>query len=121
MLDPARLDQVLGQPLYDADRSQVGLIGQVYVHPDTAAPQWVTVHTGEPNSAGLFVPLAGATAVGAGLGVPYSTDTVLTAPRADADAVVLSTAHVAQLYRHYGPHTGQDHPPCLGRATTRTT
>lgn len=110
MFDPAQLDQVLGQPLFDAHGFQVGLIGQVYLHPDTAAPQWVTVHTGKPSTTGLFVPLAGATGVGAGLGVPYSTDTVLTAPCADAETAVLSPAHVAQLHRHYGPQTGQGHP-----------
>ncbi|MDQ2849833.1 MAG: YsnF/AvaK domain-containing protein [Actinomycetota bacterium] len=110
MLDPAQFDQVLGQPLYDAHGSQVGLIGQVYVYPDSAAPQWVTVHTGAPSTMELFVPVAGATAVGMGLGVPYGMDTVLTAPRADGDTVALSPMHVARLYRHYGVVTSADHP-----------
>ncbi len=111
MLNPAQIDQAVGQPLYDTNGSQIGLIGQVYVHAVTREPEWATVHTGEPGTRGSFVPLAQARTTKAGLSVPYSNDTVVKAPQVEVDDGVLSPAHAAQLYRYYGVQTDQDHSP----------
>lgn len=111
MLNPAQIDQAVGQPLYDTDGSQVGLIGQVYLHAVTGEPVWVSVHTGEPGTTASFVPLAQARTTRAGLSVPYSNDTVVKAPQVEVDDGVLSQAQAAQLYRYYGVQTDQDDPP----------
>ena len=97
------------------DGSKIGGVGQFYLDNDTGAPEWVTVTTGLFGTSESFVPLTGASASGSDIVVQYDKQTILDAPRVDADGS-LSEAEEEQLYAYYG--RGDDY--ATGYATTDT-
>ncbi|TDQ45634.1 PRC-barrel domain-containing protein [Actinorugispora endophytica] len=103
--------QLIGLRLVDENGIRVGVIGQVYFDDQTGAPRWVTVRRGFFRAGENFVPLRGARPLGDDVQVPYSRETVRTAPVFPTDRHI-SVAEEDQIYLHYGlaPETAQEVP-----------
>jgi uncharacterized protein (TIGR02271 family) len=91
----------VGHTVVDQGGGKIGEIVDLYADDATGQPEWIAVKTGRLGSNVSFVPLAGATASGDDMQVPYTGDQVVGAPNAAPDGH-LSTDEEAQLYRHYG-------------------
>ena len=90
-----------GHTVIDADGEKIGKVADVYFDEETEQPEWLAVSTGLFGTRVSFVPLAGATARGDDLAVPFTKDTVKDAPNAEPDGH-LSPEEEESLYRHYG-------------------
>jgi hypothetical protein len=89
-----------GRFVIDSDGDKIGRVEEVY--PDgTGNPEWAIVDTGLFGTMSSFVPLAGATAAGEDVQVPFSKEHVKNAPGVSRDGE-LSESEEAQLYSHYG-------------------
>jgi uncharacterized protein (TIGR02271 family) len=100
----------VGHTLVDDSGGRIGKIADLYMDEATGKPEWIAVNTGRLSSHISFVPLAGATASGDDLRVPYSVDQVKDAPDAEPDGR-LSQEEEARLYRHYGMEYSEDWSP----------
>lgn len=90
-----------GHSLVDSDGSKIGKISDIYMDDQTGQPEWLAVSTGLFGTRVSFVPIAGATAHGNELAVPYSKQQVKDAPHAEPDGY-LTLEEEARLYSHYG-------------------
>jgi uncharacterized protein (TIGR02271 family) len=90
-----------GHTVIDADGDKIGKVADIYFDEETDQPEWLAVSTGLFGTRVSFVPLAGATARGDDLAVPFTKETVKDAPNADPDGH-LSPEEEERLYRHYG-------------------
>jgi len=97
----------VGHTLVDDGGKKIGKIVDLYVDEDTGQPEWIAVNTGRFGSNISFVPLAGATADGEDLRVPYTSDQVTDAPNAAPDGQ-LTQDEEARLYGHYGIDYSED-------------
>ena len=89
-----------GQTAHGSD-GKLGKIEDIYLDEQTREPEWAAISTGLFGTKVSFAPLAEATHTGDGVTLPYSSEQVKDAPRADADGQ-LSQEEEAALYRHYG-------------------
>jgi uncharacterized protein (TIGR02271 family) len=94
------IQNALGKPLYALDGASIGNVAQVYLDDTTGRPDWVTVSSG-PEGRENFVPIAEANFSDQGVEVPFSKETILSAPGIDADGH-LTPDQEEELYRHYG-------------------
>src|SRR4051794_15785306 len=93
----------IGHTVVDESGGKVGKVTQLYMDDETGQPEWLTVKTGLFGGGASFVPLAGASAQGDDLVIPYSKDTVKDAPRVEDDGDgYLRPEEEEELYRHYG-------------------
>jgi uncharacterized protein (TIGR02271 family) len=99
------LSSWVGHTVIDRDGHKIGEIVDLYADDATGQPAWIAAKMGRSNVS--FVPLAGATASGDNMQVPYSSSQVADAPNAAPDGH-LSPDEEAQLYRHYGMDYRQD-------------
>ncbi|MFC4144787.1 PRC and DUF2382 domain-containing protein [Micromonospora mangrovi] len=102
MIGQEQATGVIGREVYDSDGDKIGTVGQVWA--DAAGrPAWASVRTGFFGVNESLVPLQVARMQGDRLTVPFDKGTVKDAPNVDADVdEPLSSAEVADLYRHYG-------------------
>ena len=108
----------IGREAVGQDGSKIGKVEEIYLDDETGQPEWLAIKTGMFGSKVSFAPLAGATADGDALRVPYSKDEVKDAPRVDADGHLEPTEE-AELYRYYG--RGDYEGPGRGRTQPRGT
>jgi hypothetical protein len=89
-----------GRTVLDRDGRKVGRLEEIYLDRESERPAWATLHTGLFGRHRTFVPLAEATRVGDDLQVPWTSDQIKDAPRADPD-VTLAADEEDRLYEHY--------------------
>lgn len=98
----------IGHGVIDESGRKIGEIDEIYVDEGSGRPEWVAIKTGWFGTKLSFAPLAGATAVGEDMCLPFSKDKVKGAPRIDPDGNLDSTEE-SELYAYYelGPETMQ--------------
>lgn len=101
MLDSRDIGGMQGAPIHGPDNEKIGNVAQVFVDPETGSPNWVTLKTGFLGRNEIFAPLANATWDGEVLRIQLDKDTLLAAPRLDADEG-LSPHNEEALNRHFG-------------------
>ncbi|PWC06509.1 PRC-barrel domain-containing protein [Mycetocola zhujimingii] len=101
MLDSRDVGGIQGAPLFGADNEKIGNVAQVFVDPATGSPNWVTIKTGFLGRHESFVPLANATWDGEVLRTELDKETVLEAPRLNAEEG-LSPHNEEALNRYFG-------------------
>ena len=103
-LDRDILPTLVGKTLRGAD-GDLGRISELYTDDESGDPTFATVDTGLFGGRSSFVPLAGATASGGDVTVPYDTDKVKNAPSV-ADDGHISPEEEERLYEYYGVGSG---------------
>jgi hypothetical protein len=101
MLDSRDIGGLQGAPIHGPDNEKIGNVAQVFVDAVTGAPNWVTLKTGFLGRHEIFAPLANATWDGEVLRTDLDKDTLLAAPRLNADEG-LSPHNEEALNRHFG-------------------
>lgn len=101
MIDINKLGDIFDSTVYDTDGDKIGSVSQVYVHPDTDQPTWVSIRTGLFGNSSTFAPLDDANFDGSALTVAYQKEFVKGAPRVDDDGT-LSDEEEDTLYAYYG-------------------
>ncbi len=101
MLDSRDIGGLQGAPLHGAGNEKIGNVAQVFVDPETGSPNWVTIKTGFLGRHESFVPLANASWDGEILRTDLDRETVLEAPRLNADEG-LSPHNEEALNRYFG-------------------
>ena len=102
---PTEAPDLTGATVYSSDGTKLGVVDEVYVDRDTDEPEWVGL-----LGAGLFrlrptlVPLQEASVVDEGLVVPYSKETIRSAPNVSAEEIDEETEFA--LFSHYGLDEG---------------
>ena len=91
----------IGADVVGDDGKKLGTLDDIYMDRASGQPEWLVVATGLFGAKRTFVPLAGATADGDALRVPYSKSLMKDAPGISDDDV-LSSEEEARLYAHYG-------------------
>jgi uncharacterized protein (TIGR02271 family) len=105
----------IGHTVVDDGGSKIGAIDEIYLDDASGQPEWVAIRTGWFGRKLSFAPIAGATARGDDLCLPYSKDVVKGAPKVDPDGH-LDVSEEDELYRYYGREVrGAD----VGRDTSR--
>ncbi len=92
----------IGRTVVDRGGNKIGKLTQIYMDDETGQPEWFTVKTGLFGTRSSFVPLAGASAQGDDLMVPYDKDMVKDAPNVDDEDGHIAQTEESKLYRHYG-------------------
>lgn len=100
MISEQNIARLNGSDLTDSDGDKIGSIGQIYVDPATARPNWATVRTGFFGMSESFVPLDQADEVDGGIRVPFTKDIVKSAPNIEPDRE-LSEDEEDRLYDYY--------------------
>lgn len=102
MIGQEQATGVIGREVYDNDGDKIGTVGQVWA--DAAGrPAWASVRTGLFGMNESLIPLQVAQVQGDRVTVPFDKGVVKDAPNVDVDNdEPLSSAEVADLYRHYG-------------------
>ena len=90
-----------GRKLVGRYGETIGTIESIYVDDETNTPEWATVRMGRFSAVSTFVPLVNVSPEGENVRAPYTKEEVDDAPKLAAEGV-LSKAHEAQLYRHFG-------------------
>jgi uncharacterized protein (TIGR02271 family) len=90
----------IGADVVDRHGDKVGTLDTIYMDRATGQPEWLAVSTGLFGRKSTFVPLAGVTADGSDLVVPYEKARIKDAPNVEPDGA-LSDAEEAELYRYY--------------------
>ena len=101
MLDSRDIGGLQGAPIAGPDGEKIGNVAQVFVDPSTGSPNWVTLKTGFLGRNEIFAPLANATWDNEVLRIPLDKETLLAAPRLNADEG-LSPHNEEALNRHFG-------------------
>ncbi|MFU8947446.1 hypothetical protein ACLRGF_12030 [Mycetocola zhadangensis] len=101
MLDSRDIGGLQGAPVHGPDNEKIGNVNQVFVDAVTGAPNWVTLKTGFLGRHEIFAPLANATWDGEVLRTELDKETLLAAPRLNADEG-LSPHNEEALNRHFG-------------------
>ncbi|MFC8615424.1 PRC and DUF2382 domain-containing protein [Micromonospora purpureochromogenes] len=102
MISQEQATGVIGREVYDSDGDKIGTVGQVWADP-AGRPAWASVRTGLFGMNESLIPLQVAQVRGDRVTVPFDKGVVKDAPNVDADVdEPLSSAEVADLYRHYG-------------------
>lgn len=112
----ATLDEALawrGRPLTDPDGAEIGIVDEIYLDPETHAPEWALVNAGLFGTRRTFVPLRGATGSPDAPAVPFARAQVKDAPAIDADGELTRRERQA-LRRHYGLDQPEDGPAVEG-------
>jgi len=91
----------IGREAVGEDGGKIGKVEEIYLDDETGQPEWLAIKTGMFGSKVSFAPLAGATADGESLRIPFSKEKVKDAPRVDADGH-LEPDEEAELYAYYG-------------------
>lgn len=60
MIDPQSAAHLPGVPVLDVDGDIIGSVDRVYIHQDTGAPLWVSIHTQFDGAPNAYAPLDGA-------------------------------------------------------------
>jgi uncharacterized protein (TIGR02271 family) len=60
MINPEFVPDLPGVPVLDVDGDIIGSVERVYVHENTGAPLWVSIHRGFDGALNAFAPLDGA-------------------------------------------------------------
>ena len=101
MLDSRDIGGLQGAPVHGPDNEKIGNVNQVFVDAVTGAPNWVTLKTGFLGRHEIFAPLANATWDAEVLHIQLDKETLLAAPRLNADEG-LSPHNEEALNRHFG-------------------
>ncbi|GGE95852.1 hypothetical protein [Mycetocola zhadangensis] len=101
MLDSRDIGGLQGAPVHGPDNEKIGNVHQVFVDAVTGAPNWVTLKTGFLGRHEIFAPLANSTWDGEILRLDLDKETLLAAPRLNADEG-LSPHNEEALNRHFG-------------------
>jgi len=101
MISNENLGSIMGAPVVGPHDDRIGTVGQVFVHPTTGSPNWVTVHTGLFGRRETFVPLDDADWDREVLRIPYEKGLVKDAPRIETDEALDPRAE-DELYSYYG-------------------
>ena len=101
MLDSRDIGGLQGAPVHGPDNEKIGNVHQVFLDAVTGAPNWVTLKTGFLGRHEIFAPLANATWDSEILRIELDKDTLLAAPRLNADEG-LSPHNEEALNRHFG-------------------
>ena len=97
-----RMQAWIGRTLVDRAGQRIGRVEDIYTDDVSHHPAWLAVATGRFGLTITFLPLAGATPIGADeLQVQFSRNLVKEAPLAGRNAR-LSQDDVIRLYEHYG-------------------
>ena len=91
----------VGREAVGEDGAKIGKVQEIYLDDQTGQPEWLAIKTGMFGSKVSFAPLAGATAEGEALRVPFSKEKVKDAPRVDVDGH-LEPGEEEELYAYYG-------------------
>jgi len=97
-------DQVrawIGHTAYGSDGEKIGKIEDVYEDHVGSGPEWFAISTGWFGSKQTFAPVAGATADGDRLILPYTKDQLRDAPNYDTTSS-MDEFDSDRLYGHYG-------------------
>jgi sporulation protein YlmC with PRC-barrel domain len=89
-----------GRTVVDQSGEKIGKFEDIYLHEETARPEWAAVNTGLFGLRGTLVPLSEAKPAGDDIEVPFDAEHVKAAPNVDPDN--LSQEEATALYRHYG-------------------
>lgn len=95
-----RLTRLFESAVYGPGDERVGKVGQVYIDDQSQEPNWVTVKMGLFGTKEYFLPLDEAVLDGKRLIVPYSKETITSAPSTEIDQN-LSPAEEDVLYNYY--------------------
>ncbi|RPE77629.1 MULTISPECIES: YsnF/AvaK domain-containing protein [unclassified Frondihabitans] len=60
MINPESVPDLPGVPVLDVDGDIIGSVERVFIHQDTGAPLWVSIHTHFDGAPNAFAPLDGA-------------------------------------------------------------
>jgi uncharacterized protein (TIGR02271 family) len=99
--DQAQYEGWIGRDAVDQDGDKIGRIEEIYLDDQTGSPEWLAIKTGLFGKKLTFAPIAGCTADGDNLRLPYAKSLVKDAPKVDPDGH-LEPEEEATLYRHYG-------------------
>ena len=95
-----RLTRLFESAVYGPGDERAGKVGQVYIDDQSQEPNWVTVKMGLFGTKEYFLPLDEAVLDGKRLIVPYSKETITSAPSTEIDQN-LSPAEEDVLYNYY--------------------
>jgi hypothetical protein len=101
MLDSRDIGGLQGAPVHGPDNEKIGTVHQVFVDAVTGAPNWITLKTGFLGRHEIFAPLANATWDGEIVHTEHDKESLLAAPRLNADEG-LSPHNEEALNRHFG-------------------
>jgi uncharacterized protein (TIGR02271 family) len=99
--DQTQYEGWIGRDAVDQDGDKIGRIEEIYLDDQTGSPEWLAIKTGLFGMKLTFAPIAGSTADGDNLRLPYAKSLVKDAPSVDPDGH-LEPEEEATLYRHYG-------------------
>jgi hypothetical protein len=106
MSDPAAMLGWRGRAAVDLKGATIGRIQEIYVNRETKFPEWSLVRISLFGNKSSFMPLAGSSADGDRVRVPFTREQVRDAPWIKADGS-LSPEDGASLYAHFGINDGQ--------------
>jgi stress response protein YsnF len=99
-MNPVRLDEMRGAPIYDNDGDKIGTVEEIFYDDQTNVPEWIGIGTGFFKMKRVFVPVTGAAPYDDGLMVPYSKDHVKDSPDVDEGDILEGTE--TRLAAYYG-------------------
>ena len=104
MITQDELGSLAGAEVDDNAGERIGRVGQIFVHPETGEPQWVTVRTGELSFQESYVPLRGARFADGRLTVAFGRELVRQVPLVPTDGP-LEVPDAERLEAHYRLNT----------------
>lgn len=88
--------------VHRGDDEKIGQVAEVFLDPDTGAPEWAMTRTGPLGTHSRLLPLGQAEWVGDKVLVPFDKDTVHSAPDVGTASVRPTGDERARLLEHYG-------------------
>jgi sporulation protein YlmC with PRC-barrel domain len=98
--DFAKLNNIMGEPVIDREGTVIGKVAQVAYEPNTLRPEWLVLKTSRFGRQQRLVPLGPAVDDGGTVRVPFSKDTVLSAP-VPAIPTTPALTEATALQEHY--------------------
>jgi len=106
----------IGRTAVDSDGDKIGRVEEVYLDDASGQPEWLAIKTGLVGNKLSFAPIAGSSASGDDLRLPFTKTQVKDAPNVDADGH-LEPDEEARLYQHYGRSDYETGSETTGRTT----